>query len=133
MIVGSASVLFAQAKELKPAGVDRSLNRIARKLVRRIPVGRNGAHRTPRPELTWQLETSQIAAKRAQTGVCLGLKNENAHRFASLRRKASVILRHISHLPSPSPKLLTLRRLTHRSDTLVLVTEDQSPLFQIVG
>jgi hypothetical protein len=28
-IVGTASLLFAQAKQLKPAGVDRGLNRIA--------------------------------------------------------------------------------------------------------
>jgi hypothetical protein len=79
------------------------------------------------------LETGQLAAKRTQTGICLGLKYENTPRLGSLRRKAFVILSHISHLASPSAELLTLRRLTLRSDTLVLVTEDQSPLFQIVG
>jgi hypothetical protein len=128
------SVLFAQAKELKAAGVDRSLNRIARKFVRRIPIRRDGAYRTPRFELTRQLETSQIAAKRAESGVYLGFKDENPPRLTSASRRTFVILKHIiSHRRSPSSELLTPQRSTQRSSTFVLVAEDQSPFFQIVG
>ena len=47
-----SSILFAQAKKLKAARSDRCLDHVARKFVRRIPVGRDGAYHTPGLELT---------------------------------------------------------------------------------
>jgi len=46
------SILFAQAKKLKAAGINRRLDYIARKFVRRVPIGRDDAYRAPRLELT---------------------------------------------------------------------------------
>jgi hypothetical protein len=62
-------------------------------------------------------------------------KDENPHRPAWICRKVFIIVvrRITSHWPSPPPELVTLRRTAQRAGALVLVAEDQPPLFQIVG
>jgi hypothetical protein len=80
------------------------------------------------------LEAGQIAGKRTEIGVRLGFEDENPDRNASVSRKLFVPMRRIiNHGPSSPPKLLTLRRTARRSGAFILVAEDQSPLFQIMG
>jgi len=54
--------------------LNRPFNRVAGKHVWRLLVGRDGAHGTPRLELTRQLRASQIAAKCAQIWLASDLK-----------------------------------------------------------
>ena len=52
---GDCSFGFAKTKKLKALVLNRPFNYVARKLVLRLLAGRDGAHGTPRPELTRQL------------------------------------------------------------------------------
>jgi hypothetical protein len=69
-------MLFASAEKLEAALLDRGFDHLAREFVRRFLTGRDGTNRTPRLELTWQLEAGQIPAKRAEIRARIGFENE---------------------------------------------------------
>src|SRR5579862_5035262 len=132
-LASGSSRLFAQAEELKALAVDRGFDHVARQIVRWILVRGDGADHVPRLELARQLRAGQIATERAQLGVGVGLEDENTHRPASMCRTVIAIFEAIGGHVSPPAELVALRRAAHRSGAFVLVTEDQSPLFQIIG
>lgn len=127
-----SSILFAQPKKLKPAVINRRLDRMARKLVWRIPIGSHRPYGTPRLELARQLETGQIAAKRAQIRICFGFEDKYPHCLASFALRPSPSYGGSLANASPPAKLTPLWWTSHRRGALILVTEDQSPLFQII-
>src|SRR5580692_10139197 len=128
-----SSRLFAQAKELKALAVDRRFDHFAREIVWRSLVRGDGADDVPGLELARQLRAGQIAAEGAQLGVGVGLEDENSHRPASMCRTVIAILEAVGSHGSPPAELVALRRAAQRSGALVLVPEDQSPLFQVIG
>src|ERR1700724_894829 len=132
-LASGSSRLFAQAKELKTLAVDRRLDHIARKIVWRSLVRSDGADHVPGLELTRQLRAGEIAAERAQLGVGVGLEDEDSHRPASICRTVIAAIEAVVGHGSPPAELVALRRAAHRSGAFVLVPEDQSPFFQVVG
>src|SRR5580698_11609142 len=126
------SGFFAQAKELEALAVDRRLDHVARKIIRRSLVRGDGADHVPGLELARQLRAGQIAAERAQLGVAIGLEDEDSHRPASICRTVIAAIEAADGHVSPPAELVALRRAIHRSGAFVLVTKDQSPLFQVI-
>jgi hypothetical protein len=61
-------------------------------------------------------------------------RTEPSHRPAFVCRNVVVVAGQTAwYWKSPPPKLMAPRRTRARSGTIVLMAEDQSPLFQIIG
>src|ERR1700683_2678888 len=98
----------------------------------RLLIGRNGADRVPGSKLFRQLATGQIAAKCAKVRPRFGFENENSHARTPLQRYIVVVVGPlIHHRGSPAAELIALRRPGASRSAFVLVTKNQSPLFQI--
>src|ERR1700693_5111874 len=78
-LASGSSRLFAQAKELKAFAVDRRLDHVARKIVRRSLVRSDGADHVPGLELARQLRAGEIAAERTQIAFGIGFEDKDPH------------------------------------------------------